>query len=195
MELQGRYLIVALLAVLTYLPAAPWGTALGQDAKPISIRPTVPRARPGRVAARVTVSKGRVRVGEWVMVNLDPPAGVNRPLFRVSFGDGREEVTPNRQIDHKYGRVGHYDITAWVEAEAPRPRPVPRVSLSVAPNSTAERKPVTFSAQLAGNYPGIKYRFVFGDNEQTAWQDQPHTTHSYALANYSAGRKARASSS
>ncbi|MBC8028563.1 MAG: PKD domain-containing protein [Pyrinomonadaceae bacterium] len=184
MKIQGRYLIVPLLAVLTCLPAVPSGTALGQDATWVIIRATAPPGRPGRVPARVTVSKSRVRVGEWLMVSLAPPAGVNRPLFRVSFGDGREEVTRNRQIDHKYGRVGHYDIYASVESEAPPPPPpVPRVVLSVAPNTTPVEKPVTFNAQLSSSYPGIKYRFVFGDNDQTAWQDQPLTTHEYAQAN------------
>lgn len=182
MKIQGRYLMIALLAGLTYLPAAPSGTALGQDATRVNIRVAVPQAPPGHVAARVTVSKSRVLVGEWVVVKLAPPAGVNRPVFRVSFGDGREEVTRNRQIDHKYGRVGHYDIYAWVESEAPRP-PIPRVFLSVAPNPTAAERPVTFSAQHANYYPGIKYRFVFGDREQTGWQDQPQTTHSYAWTN------------
>ena len=117
------------------------------------------------------------------MVNLDPPAGVSRPVFRVNFGDGREELTSDRLIDHKYSRVGHYDVYAWIESEATPPRPVPRVSLAIAPDSAQVGTPVTFNAQLTGAYPGIKYRFVFGDNKQTGWQDQPQTTHSYELAN------------
>ena len=184
MEIQGRHLIVALLAVLTCLPpAATSGTAIGQDANSVNIRTTVPPARPGRVAAHVTVDKNRVRVGEWVRVNLTSPAGVNRPRFSVSFGDGKEDVTSDTQIDHKYDKVGHYDVYAWVVSEPiAQPRSVPRVSLSVAPNPAAVGKPVTFNAQIAENYPGIKYRFVFGDKDQTAWQDQPQTTHAYALA-------------
>ena len=182
MEMRPRYLIVAALAILASVPAVPIGPALAQDANPVFIRASAPRTRSGRVPVNVKVSKSRVRVGEWVMVNLTPPAGVERPLFRVNFGDGREDLTRNRQIDHKYGRVGHYDVRAWVEAESPRLRPVPRVFLSVAPNATPVGKPVAFSAQLAGSYPGIKYRFVFGDRSQTAWLDQPQTTHAYALA-------------
>lgn len=183
MEIQGRHLIVALLAVLTCLPAATSGTALGQDANSVDIRTAVPPARPGRVAAHVTVDKNRVRVGEWVRVNLTSPAGFNRPRFSVSFGDGQEDVTSDTQINHKYDKVGHYDVYAWVVSEpiAP-PRSVPRVSLSVAPNPAVVGQPVTFNAQITESYPGIKYRFVFGDKDQTAWQDQLQTTHAYALA-------------
>ncbi|HWN07787.1 MAG TPA: PKD domain-containing protein [Pyrinomonadaceae bacterium] len=182
MQAPARNLIVALLVLLAYVPANHSRIALGQDANRVIIRAAVSQPPFGRVPARVTISKSRVRVGEWVIVNLDAPAGVNRPLFRINFGDGREEVTRNRQIDHKYGKVGHYDVHAWVESDLSPPLPVPRVSLSVDQNSIALGKPVTFSAQLANNYRGVRYRFVFGDKDQTAWQDQPQTSHAYSLA-------------
>ena len=178
----GRNLIVALLVLLAYLPTGPYGIGVGQEVNRVIIHATSSQSQPGRVPARVTISKSRVRVGEWVIVNLDAPAGVNRPLFRVNFGDGREELTRNRQIDHKYGRVGHYDVHAWVEPDVSRPSSVPRVFLSVNQNSIALGAPATFNAQLDRKYRRVKYRFVFGDKDQTPWQDQPQTSHAYSLA-------------
>jgi hypothetical protein len=182
MNIQPRYLIVALIVFWTCLHAGSSRTALSQDTNWVIIRATVPQPRRGRIPARVIVSKKRVRVGEWVMVELAHPAGVSRAPIRVSFGDGREEVTRNRQIDHKYGKVGHYDITAWIESEGSTAPAVPRVFLTVAPNSTGVESLITFKTQLANDYPELKYRFVFGDGKQTDWQDTPTTTHAYLTA-------------
>lgn len=179
MQIQSRHLILAFIALLTFLPTAMRETAFSQVENNVNLRTTAPPARPGYVAAIVTVNRNRVRVGEWVRVSLAAPAGAKRPRFSVSFGDGKEQVTRSTPIDHKYDKVGHYDIYAWVPVETPPP--IPLVLLSVDPNPAAVERPLTFNAKLTFNYPDINYRFVFGDGKQTVWQDQSQTTHAYAL--------------
>lgn len=181
MKIQGRHLLVALLAGFACILAANGGTAMAQDANTVTVRTTVPPRGSGRVAAKVTVDKDRVRVGEWIRVNLTAPGGVSRPSFTVSFGDGKEAVTGKTQILHKYDKVGHYDVYAWVASEPQQPRSVPRVSLSADPNPAAMGSSVTFNAKLASKDTSIKYRFVFGDKKQTAWQDESRTSHAYAV--------------
>ena len=106
--------LVALLAVLSVLPFALSSAAVGQDANTVNIRPTFPPSRRGLIAADVTVDKSRVRVGELVTITLVAPAGTSRPVFSVSFGDGNKQDTTKTQIDHRYEKVGHYDVYAWI---------------------------------------------------------------------------------
>jgi hypothetical protein len=184
MKIHDRNLIVVLLAVLSSMPIALSASAIGQDASTVNIRPTVPPTSRGLLAADVTVSKKRVRVGEWVTVTMVAPPGVSRPLFSVSFGDGNKQETTNTQINHKYGKIGHYDVYAWVTPQKDSPRrDTPSVSLSADPKLVLVKRPVKFNARIDPDYPDIKFRFVFGDREQTGWQDQSQTVHAYDLAN------------
>ena len=56
------------------------------------------------------------------------------------------------------------------------------VSLSAEPKLVQVKRPVQFNAQLKPENLGTKYRFVFGDSNQTGWQDQSETVHAYDLA-------------
>lgn len=181
MKIPRPNLIVALLAVLSSLPFVVSSAAVGQDANTVDIRTTAPPARRGFLAADVSVERNRVHVGETVTVKLVAPAGISRPLFIVSFGDGNKQETTKTQIDHRYGKVGHYDVYAWV-TQTKDPPPRLSVSLSANPKLVQETRPVKFNAQLKPDYPGIKYRFVFGDKADTGWQDQSETAHAYDIA-------------
>ncbi len=65
--------------------------------------------------------------------------------------------------------------------------PAPRVTLNASPASVSPGRPVSFAAQLSSSYPNIRFRFVFGDGSQTAWQANPVVTHTYQSAgNYKA---------
>lgn len=165
-------------AALSVLLFALSSVAIGQDVNAVSLRPIRPPAGRGLVAADVTVSKNRVNVGEWVTVIPAAPAQFRRPVFSVNFGDGSRLETTTTQVHHKYAKVGHYDIYAWVMKDTP---PI-GVSLSANPQSVLAKQPVQLNAQLTANSPGIKYRFVFGDRDQTEWLNQSQTVHAYDTA-------------
>lgn len=60
--------------------------------------------------------------------------------------------------------------------------PVPRVTLNASPASISPGRPITFVAQLSSSYPNIRFRFVFGDGDQTSWQSTTVVTHIYQTA-------------
>ncbi|MEK6283266.1 MAG: PKD domain-containing protein [Acidobacteriota bacterium] len=160
-----------------------------QDRPPaVSIEPSNAN-RPGRPAVTVTVDKSRVRVGELVRFTLGPGSLVTNPKLNVTidFGDGTRIETRQTQVSHRYGATGHYKVSASVVSPgfefgtqhvSPQ-RPLPRVTLVAKPTSVVAGNLVSFNAQLTLNYPGIKYRFSFGDGSQTDWQEGPFTSHSY----------------
>jgi len=61
--------------------------------------------------------------------------------------------------------------------------PIPDVKLGISSRSVEVNRPVTFSAQLSRRYPGILYRFYFGDGSDSGWQNGSSATHSYRAAN------------
>lgn len=146
----------------------------------------------GGGAVIVSVAKSRVRVGELVSFTLSPAKIVNDPRFKVTvdFGDGTRLNTRQVVVTHRYRATGHYTVRASVVSpsiqtgpDQPDPtRPIPRVTLDARPTPTDANKPVTFNAQLSSRYPGIKYRFAFGDGSQTDWIESSATSHSYATA-------------
>ena len=160
----------------------------------VSIQPSSGK-RPGRKPVTVYVDRSRVRVGEAVRFTLRPPALTNNsnPTISVDFGDGTGYQTRQNEVSHRYTRTGHYKVYASVADTGngttgdPLQQPVPRVTLSVNPTQALANSRVSFTAQLSFNYPGVKYRFNFGDGSQTDWQDSAFATHSYATAgSYSA---------
>jgi hypothetical protein len=58
---------------------------------------------------------------------------------------------------------------------------LPDVKL-VAPAEIEAGHAVTFKAELSRSFPNLKYRFDFGDGNQTKWQDEPETTYVYQTA-------------
>jgi PKD repeat protein len=134
----------------------------------------------------VSVRKGRVRVGELVTFTLTPASIVTNPAMEVTvdFGDGTRIKTRQTVVTHRYRSLGHYDVYATVKSAAgpdiAKPqRPIPSVSLSASPTALTAGGAVNFSAQLSQSYPGIKYRFVFGDGSQTDWQNESSTRYAY----------------
>lgn len=181
--IQTRNLRIALLLALSPLAFGPGATVLGQGEQMINIRPTLPPVGEGLSPADVAVSRKRVRVGEWVTVTLAAPVGVSRPRFHVNFGDGIRQETTSTQIDHQYRNVGHYDVYAWIVPAKEIPRLPPSVSLSANPTRVEVKRPVRFAARINSDYPGLKYRFVFGDGEKTGWNDEAYAAHAYDVAN------------
>jgi PKD repeat protein len=126
-------------------------------------------------------------VGELARFTLSPASLFNNPKVNVSvdFGDGTIVRAWQPVVTHRYRATGHYKVNASVvltqrdQGDEPS-RVVPRVSLVATPNPARAGDRVSFTAQLASNYPGIKYRFNFGDGSRTDWQDAPNASHPYA---------------
>jgi hypothetical protein len=190
------YHLRSLLVVLVILCSGPANTRAQQDPttgrKPVSgdsvtIRPTVGSSKRG-VPVEVVVDKTKVRIREKVSFTLVPKNRVANPRFTVNFGDGNEIQTNRTRLEHHYERVGHYDVFAWITPDRTTDpdstsQDVPSVSLSATPTDTSPGGAVTFVAQLSSSYPGIKYRFVFGDKETTGWLDSAQTEHPYTSEN------------
>ncbi|HYJ85116.1 MAG TPA: PKD domain-containing protein, partial [Pyrinomonadaceae bacterium] len=158
---------------------------LPQDPNTVSIQSS---GGNGRGLVIVVPHKTPVSVGELVRFTLSPASLVNNPKLYVSvdFGDGTIVRARQTTVTHRYRATGHYKVYASVvlperiEQDDDQPRAVPRVSLNATPNQVTAGNRVRFTAQLASNYPGIKYRFNFGDGSQTDWQDAPAANHNYA---------------
>jgi hypothetical protein len=199
MQIPARLLVIALLAVALYLPAAiGQKPAIGQQPGTVNVRPRV-------ATPLVTVDRNRVPLGELVTFTLTP-AGVamsSRSKVTIYFGVcligyikapckvggidlGEHQVMRQTEIDHLYTRPGNYTYSILVEPSVPpppTPTPVlPGVKLTATPRSVEIDRPVDFAAQLSRPYPNIRYNFVFGDKNQTDWQGKPGTTHAYKVA-------------
>ncbi|HKO99532.1 MAG TPA: PKD domain-containing protein [Pyrinomonadaceae bacterium] len=193
---RAAYLLFATLALFAVASTLPIGSssharvfARGQQ------RPQVPSTSDdvniqpsrGSGAVIVSVAKSRVRVGELVNFTLSPAKIVTDSRFKVTvdFGDGTRQTTSQVFVTHRYRATGHYKVYASVvspavDPDTPDPQtPIPRVTLDARPLTTGPDTPVSFNAQLSSNYPGIKFRFAFGDGTQTDWQAQPSTSHVY----------------
>ncbi len=149
----------------------------------MNIRQRAIAPAPGPVV-NVTVDRNRVPVNYEVTFTLSPASVVGNPKYIVTlqFGDGTQTRARTTQLTHPYGAPGTYTYSVSVTSDPandPISNRVPQVTLSAAPNAVATSQPVTFSAQLSENYPNLKYRFVFADGSQTAWQDSSQTTHEY----------------
>jgi hypothetical protein len=181
MQIPARLLVIALFAIALYLPAAiGQKPAIGQQSGTVNVRPRV-------ATPLVIVDRTRVPLGELVTFTLTP-AGVamsSRSKVTIYFGDEEHRVIQNK-IDWLYRKPGNYTYSILVEPSgSPTPPPTPAppgVKLSAAPRSVEIDRPVDFAAQLSRPYPNIRYRFVFGDKNQTDWQDKPGTTHAYKVA-------------
>jgi PKD repeat protein len=192
---KARLLILATFALLSMLlgasvqgaifPGAPiqqQPRPLSQDPNTVSIQTPGANAR-GRLAVIVSVDKSRVRVNELVRFTLSAASLVTNPKFEVTidFGDGTRAETRQTSITHRYRATGHYDVYASVVSPTRPDEPrVPSVKLIASPTEVTADNRVSFTAQLSSNYPGIKYRFAFGDGSQTGWQDSPNASHTYA---------------
>ncbi|HWP53576.1 MAG TPA: PKD domain-containing protein [Pyrinomonadaceae bacterium] len=79
-------------------------------------------------------------------------------------------------------------------AEPLRPATI-GVKLSATPASIESGKSVTFTARAGVRSPNAKYRFDFGDQSATAWQENPSAAHRYrAAGQYSARVELRVAS-
>ena len=193
---KARHLILATLALLftlavTYpLVATPPGAPLPQLPRQLPQDPNIVNIQTsgGRGLVIVVVEKTPVRVGELVRFTLSPASLVNNPKLNVSvdFGDGTIVRAQQPTVTHRYRRTGHYKVYASVvlpgrgEPDDDPSRVVPRVSLVATPNQVNAGSQVSFNARLASTYPGIKYRFAFGDGSQSDWQDAAYASHQYA---------------
>lgn len=188
---KARPLILATFALLslavTSLLATPQGVPRPQLSQPLPQDPNTVNIQTGRGLVIVVVEKTPVRVGELAHFTLSPASLVNNPKINVSvdFGDGTIVRATQPFVTHRYRRTGHYKVYASVVLperleQGDDPKVVPSVTLNARPAQVIAGNPVSFNAQLTSNYPGIKYRFNFGDGSQTDWQEAPQTSHAYA---------------
>lgn len=157
---------------------------LKQSPGTVSLRPRFTQAQPGVPTVKVTVDRRRVPLGDEVTFTLTPASVVLDPRYIVTlfFGDRTSQRVRQTEIVYVYSAAGTYTYSILVEWAAPPAQDIPRVSLSANPTPVATESPVTFTAQLSHGYPNIKYRFAFGDKNQTQWQDASQTTHAYTTA-------------
>jgi len=74
-----------------------------------------------------------------------------------------------------------------VEVRKPPPPLTINVTLSANPREAEEKTPITFTAQATASRPiRMKYRFNFGDQSDTKWQNTPAATHRYKPGSYTA---------
>lgn len=150
------------------------------------------RSRPAddAPAVIVTADRNRVRVGELVKFTLTPAqlTSDSRYVVTIDFGDGTRRQATGPHLTHRYGATGHYKVYASVVGgdrdNGADPNQfqtqVPRVTLNASPSSVTAGRRVTLTAQLSSTYPNIRYRFAFGDGQQSDWQTSPVVTHQYA---------------
>ena len=155
--------------------------ALKQSPRIVNVRPGVTAAQPGIPTVKVTVDRNRVPLGDEVTFTLTPASVVLDPRYIVTiyFGDGTSRRVRQNPIVYTYSAPGTYTYSILVNLAGPPAPDIPRVSLSAYPSPVATESPVTFTAQLSHGYPDIRYRFVFGDKNQTDWLDKAETTHAY----------------
>ena len=150
----------------------------------VNVRPSFTAPQTGVPTVKVTVNRKRVPLGDEVTFTLTPSSVVLDPHYVITiyFGDGRRQRIRQTQIVYLYSAPGTYTYSILVEP-SDQPPTIPRVTLAANPTPVATESPVTFTAQLSQSYPNIRYRFFFGDGNQTEWQDASRTTHSYKSAN------------
>jgi len=177
MRTPAHLLTVAILAVIINSPTAP-----AQQPGAVNVRPRVTTQAPGLPKVDVSVDRQRVPLGELVTFTLSPASVVLNPHYIVTldFGDRHQTQDRKTTIVHLYKYPGTFRYSVSVSTvKDPVKRKVPQVTLLAQPTSTQASKPIDFRAQLSEPYPNIKYRFVFADGWQTAWQDAAQTTHDY----------------
>ena len=153
-----------------------------QMPRTVNVRPGVIAPQTDVPAVKATVDRKRVPLGDEVTFTLTPASVVLDPHYVITiyFGDGRQQRVHQTEIVYLYRATGTYTFSILVKPDQPT---VPRVTLAANPRPVATESPVTFTAQLSQSYPNIRYRFFFGDGNQTEWQDASRTMHSYKSAN------------
>ena len=177
MRTTARLLTLALLAVISSLSTAP-----AQQPGAVNVRPRITTQSPALPTVNVTVDRQRVPLGELVTFTLSPASVVLNPQYIVTLDFGDRKQTRDRKvvIPHLYRAPGNYRYSVSVSSVIGPFKPkIPEVRLSATPPSGTIGQTVDFRAELSENYSGIKYRFVFADGGQTAWQDALQTTHEY----------------
>ena len=154
-----------------------------------------------RCQPRVTLSASASSVPEGEAVTFSAQLSGNCPniQYRFVFGDGSSsnwQSSPDAQ--HSYAPAGKY--LAYVDISdgnsriggSPRkridvtgrgpdvdPRNKVSVSLTAEPLPARSGRPVTFTANASPARAGARYQFNFGDGNQTSWQTDPQSTHTY----------------
>jgi len=178
MRISTCLLTVTLLAVILCSPTAP-----AQQTGAVNVRPRITSKTPGLPTVNISVDRQRVPLGELVTFTLSPANVVLNPNYIVmlDFGDRQRTRVQTAVLSHLYEATGTYRYSIAVSpAKDPGKRKVPQVTLSAQPTSAQAKQPIDFRARLSEPYPNIKYRFVFADGRETAWQDGSHATHDYA---------------
>jgi PKD repeat protein len=188
MRIPGRLLLISLVAIGLYF--SPRLSTRAQQGNTVSVRPRSTTSQPGMPEVKAGVDRNRVPLGDEVAFTLSPAHVVVDSRYKVTlfFGDGARQVMRQPRIVHLYTKPGNYTYSILVEsASQPTPTPtpslaIPSVKLAVAPNSVEVNRPVTFAAQLSHRYPNIRFRFIFADGSETAWQTEANSTHAYRSA-------------
>lgn len=167
--------------------------------RPTSVMTVPPRVNeaPSQANEPLTIraDKKLIQVGETVTFVLEPKKYFDhsRPTVEFNFGDGKtESKDPSKtEVQHQFTSAGQFMVSvkigsppgiALVEVIDPITITVAQVKLSVNPRSVEVGMPVSLQATSVSKDPNLRYKFLFGDNKQTNWQESNEATHSYSAA-------------
>ena len=167
--------------------------------RPTSVMTVPPRVNqvPPQANETLTIRADRklIQVGETVTFVLEPKKYFDhsRRTIEFNFGDGKTETKdPSKtEVQHQFTSAGQFNVSvkvssppgiALVEVIDPITITVAQVKLSVNPQSLEVGMPVSLKATSVSKDPNLRYKFLFGDNKQTNWQESNEATHSYSAA-------------
>ena len=146
------------------------------------------------VRMRLSVTPSRTEVGVPVLLKAASVSTDSNLRYRFSYGDGSQSDWLDRdEMGHVYSDAGDYTATAEI-ASADTLNTLDSVSSevitvkAVAPSSvrliaSPEQVEANESVKLAARFDAkgrhVQYRFVYGDDTESDWQDDPQQTHSY----------------
>lgn len=174
---------------------------VGGCAKPT---PTPPQGLPG---VSLLVKPSLVDVNQTVTFAAELSGAGKGLVYHFVFDDGSETGWQNDpKASHAYAAPKTYrpyveirlaaGLAARpvvgsrrqpVEVRKPPPPLIINVTLSANPREAEEKTPITFTARATASRPiRMKYRFDFGDQSDTKWQNTPAATHRYKPGSYTA---------
>jgi len=221
MRIATRLLLIGLFAsgLSFYVGIAP----LAQQPGTVPVRPRVtatqrtptPTPLPPVPNVKLSASPTSVEINRPVSFSAQLSRRYQNLKYRFVFGDGSATGWQDEaKATHSYRAANTFK--AYVDigvvsngsvrqaagsarelinvTEPPRPATI-GVKLSATPASIESGKSVTFTARAGVRSPNTKYRFDFGDQSATAWQENPSAAHRYrAAGKYSARVELRVAS-
>lgn len=143
----------------------------------------------------IVADKRLIQLGETVTFHMEPAEVFARSAysFLFDYGDGTPKETTDRGkrvVQHRYTSAGRFKVSVDAMAPAgvapfeetidPITINVQQVKLSANPRSAEVGMPVSLKATSVSKDPNLRYKFLFGDNQQTNWQESNEASHPYS---------------